>query len=89
MENKSHNLNDCDIVLTGDDARRFHEYMEDPDCTVRGLILIHEAYLMVHPENTRIRECLAILKTRDPDEIIYRSNFDEVFHGADRRQRYL
>lgn len=71
------------LILEGDDARRFHKYMEDPDCTVRGLILILEAMLIsktLSPiEEIRARQRLNILKERDKDEIIYVSQFKEVF----------
>jgi hypothetical protein len=77
------------MELTGDDARRFHKYMEDPDCTVCGLILIHEAHLLVYPDNKETKRRLEILKTRDPDEIIHVSQFKEIFDGYDVRQRYL
>jgi hypothetical protein len=77
------------LVLTGDDARRFDEYEYDPYCTVRGLILVYEARLLVNPDDTIAKQRLEILRFRDPDEVIYSSQFDEIFHGDDRRQRYL
>ena len=56
----NHRASPCDLglVLEGEDARRFHEYMENPTCTPEGLDLVRDA-LEFNRARRKVAWCLA------------------------------
>jgi hypothetical protein len=67
MKNRKEPDFNLGLVLTGEDARRFHEYMEDPSPTFtkEGRKLIREAQKLYEREEARIKRGLELLEREE------------------------
>jgi hypothetical protein len=73
------------LVLTGEDARAFEEYMKDPTDTPEGLSLIYEAALIAFPncDVMWIQKRIDYLKPLCEENIVRkRSEFTKMFQEA-------
>jgi hypothetical protein len=53
------------LTLEGEDARRFHEYMESPTFTKEGMDLVRQARELYESEEARIKKGLELLEREE------------------------
>ena len=53
------------LTLEGEDARRFHEYLENPTITKEGMELMRNAREMYEREEARIKKGLELLEREE------------------------
>ena len=73
------------LVLTGEDARAFEEYIKDPTDTPEGLSLMYKAALLAfpNPDAVRIQKRIDYLKPLCKENTVRkRSEFMKMFREA-------